>query len=592
MNGNAYVAPLRAMGSLLRAITIALCITALHGGATVDELGEAWITEPKSGSVVEGPVVDVEIGLRRGSATAGATSACISAARVVDGDPLPGDDRWPSAECSDVSLPSVHDDARPLFARVALDLRPPGWYRVDVVLRGGPAGDADAPAISEFAVAVFVAGGAEPAADRSRLLGLAWDWGGGIGWGVAGLHIALALGGPRSTALPVPLGQVHGYEVTPAQRRTLEPSVLAAAAERLASRGRHASALDFPVVHALGRWGVNGSLGSMDEALWSATRNVGVLFAETLDWSQSDLAALRRFDALLVGSTWCGAGLEAAAAALDGAPLPPVTAFMQGVDGSLFKPPTGVRRNPGARFRVFSGGKLEWRKGQDIVVAAFREFRERHPDADAELVVAWANPWRTTVLTMANATHTAGVPAATRQQVLEANATAPLPRTDADYVDENAALLDWLEANGLDRRDVVPLIPVHHRYVPQILRAVDAALFPNRAEGGTNLVAMEAVAMGVPTALARNTGQADLVDFLGGDDGCWPLGNQVESPAARAAPDQFAGYETDPGDAAAALADIYRDRAAARRRALRGAKRMRAWSWESAVEVLTDAAFG
>jgi glycosyltransferase involved in cell wall biosynthesis len=330
----------------------------------------------------------------------------------------------------------------------------------------------------------------------------------------------------------------------------------------------------------------------MDEALWSATRNVGVLFAETLDWSQSDLAALRRFDALLVGSTWCGAGLEAAAAALDGAPLPPVKAFMQGVDGSLFKPPTGVRRRPGARFRVFSGGKLEWRKGQDIVVAAFREFRRRHPDADAELVVAWANPWRTTVLTMANATHTAGVPAATRQQVLEANATAPLPRTDADYVDENAALLDWLEANGLDRRDVVPLIPVHHRYVPQILRAVDAALFPNRAEGGTNLVAMEAVAMGVPTALARNTGQADLVDFLGGDDGCWPLGNQVESPAARAAPDQFAGYETDPGDAAAALADIYRDRAAARRRALRGAKRMRAWSWESAVEVLTDAAFG
>ena len=183
VNGN--VAPLCAMGSLLRAITIALCIAALHGGATVDELGEAWITEPKSGSVVEGPVVDVEIGLRRGSATAGATSACISAARVVDGDPLPGDDRWPSGECSDVSLPSVHDDAKPLVARVALDLRPPGWYRVDVVLRGGPAGDADAPAISEFAVAVFVAGAAAPAADRCRLLGLAWDWGGGIGWGAS-----------------------------------------------------------------------------------------------------------------------------------------------------------------------------------------------------------------------------------------------------------------------------------------------------------------------------------------------------------------------------------------------------------------------
>ena len=52
--------------------------------------------------------------------------------------------------------------------------------------------------------------------------------------------------------------------------------------------------------------------------------------------------------------------------------------------------PVGTELLPG-RFVVFSGGKLELRKGQDIVVAAFRAFVERHPDA--VLVNAWHNAW-------------------------------------------------------------------------------------------------------------------------------------------------------------------------------------------------------
>ena len=47
------------------------------------------------------------------------------------------------------------------------------------------------------------------------------------------------------------------------------------------------------------------------------------------------------------------------------------------------------------------------------------------------------------------------------------------------------------------------------------LRAADVAVFPNRCEGGSNLVAMEAAALGVPTVLAHNTGQADLARILG-----------------------------------------------------------------------------
>ncbi len=41
------------------------------------------------------------------------------------------------------------------------------------------------------------------------------------------------------------------------------------------------------------------------------------------------------------------------------------------------------------KFWVFSGGKLDFRKGQDIVLAAFKRFAENHKDA--VLVTAWQN---------------------------------------------------------------------------------------------------------------------------------------------------------------------------------------------------------
>ncbi|CAM9185263.1 unnamed protein product, partial [Heterosigma akashiwo] len=44
------------------------------------------------------------------------------------------------------------------------------------------------------------------------------------------------------------------------------------------------------------------------------------------------------------------------------------------------------------------GGKLELRKGQDIVLAAFARFARSHPDA--RLVVAWDNKWNDTVATV------------------------------------------------------------------------------------------------------------------------------------------------------------------------------------------------
>ena len=104
----------------------------------------------------------------------------------------------------------------------------------------------------------------------------------------------------------MPLGRAHLFEASEAQRSLLKPSLDAAALLNATDRYDDQSIstgdpLPFPVVHALGRWGVNGSLNSMDAGCWSSVRNVGILFAETEQWPSSDLEGLRRYDEVLVG---------------------------------------------------------------------------------------------------------------------------------------------------------------------------------------------------------------------------------------------------------------------------------------------------
>jgi hypothetical protein len=49
--------------------------------------------------------------------------------------------------------------------------------------------------------------------------------------------------------------------------------------------------------------------------------------------------------------------------------------------------------------------------------------------------------------------------------------------------------------------------------VARTLRDVHVAVFPNRAESGTNLFATQALAVGVPTVLSNNTGHGDLLEL-------------------------------------------------------------------------------
>jgi len=53
--------------------------------------------------------------------------------------------------------------------------------------------------------------------------------------------------------------------------------------------------------------------------------------------------------------------------------------------------------------------------------------------------------------------------------------------------------------------------PMPNQMMPFILREMHCALQPSRAEGCTNLVAMEAMACGIPVIVANNTGVKDLI---------------------------------------------------------------------------------
>jgi glycosyltransferase involved in cell wall biosynthesis len=134
---------------------------------------------------------------------------------------------------------------------------------------------------------------------------------------------------------------------------------------------------------------------------------------------------------------------------------------------------------------VFTGG---YRKAQDLVLLAFRAFASRH--REAVLATAWHSPWPRLAVTLNSN-----------------SALAPIGLDAEGKVDGAASAA----ANGLAEDQFIDIGCVPNHLIAQVLRETDVALFPNRCEGGTKLVAMECMASGVPTIVSDNTGHKDLV---------------------------------------------------------------------------------
>jgi glycosyltransferase involved in cell wall biosynthesis len=299
----------------------------------------------------------------------------------------------------------------------------------------------------------------------------------------------------------------------------------------------------------------NGFIGAPHGARLHGAKNVGVIFFEDTHFDDTAIAYAALHDAVIAGSSWNAEVLRAYG-------LTNVRTVIQGIDPSVFHPAprTGMF---GDRFVVFSGGKLEYRKGQDIVVAAFRQFVTSHPEA--LLVTAWQNHWPQLIADVELAGHVRGVPRVA-----------------------NGALQvgEWLVANGIPRQASIDVGLTPNALMGAIVREADVALFTNRCEGGTNLVAMECMAAGVPTIVSANTGHLDLTTT----GGCFALRSQrtVKHPTK-----YYTGVdgwgESDVDEVVALLERLYADRELARERAEKGARAMAKLTWQSQIAALLAA---
>lgn len=379
-------------------------------------------------------------------------------------------------------------------------------------------------------------------------VGLGWQIGVPSGWGTYGANLAVEL--TRRGITPELFFLAKSLNLPPSQHEALS-AALERQSDWFAAFQRGPVDLDFPMLHALGD---KLDFPQMVRGI-KGRPNVGVVFFESATVPDENLAAVRDFALIVTGSSWNAEVLHARG-------LTHVRNCPQGIDPTVFSPGQKSNRFDG-RFAVFSGGKLEYRKGQDLVVAAFKIFQQRH--SDAVLVSAWHNPWPEAAKSLGLSPHVDVAPGTGSDGRLDVGA--------------------WLKDCGLPPTSFVDMGPLANSETARVLHDIDLAVFPNRCEGGTNLVAMECMACGVPVVLSRNTGHLDLIEA----DNCYALEFQIPMGEVTGRTD-FEGWgESSIDELVAKMEDAYESRDDCMRRGAAAADFMGAWTWERQTGRLLDA---
>ncbi len=216
-------------------------------------------------------------------------------------------------------------------------------------------------------------------------------------------------------------------------------------------------------------------------ARFDARKKVGVTFFETSRLPDQTLLNMEMLDLIVTGSSWNLAMLKEQG-------IKQAELVFQGVDTSRFNP-IPVPRLLDRSLVIFAGGKLEARKGQDIVIAAFKELLRFHKDA--LLIAAWSNLGDVALDGLADCPNVVGSPERGRRESIET----------------------WLGENDVPLENVFCLPALVNSQFPNLIKQADVGVFVSRCEGGTNLMAMETLACGVPTILSANTGHLDLLEL-------------------------------------------------------------------------------
>ncbi len=209
-------------------------------------------------------------------------------------------------------------------------------------------------------------------------------------------------------------------------------------------------------------------------------RNFGYTFFEN-ELTANSMRNAPAYDLILAGSTWCRDRLlEKGITNCD--------VLLQGIDPEIFYPSDEPANRD--RFVIFSGGKFELRKGQDLVLKAVKVLMDKYPDVF--LVTCWYNLWPESLKLMEYSKH-----------------------INFRY----RSGLSWQELmnttcveNGLDPARVTVHELVPHDRLRRLYLDTTLGLFPNRCEGGTNLVLMEYMACGRPVIASFTSGHRDVVN--------------------------------------------------------------------------------
>jgi tetratricopeptide (TPR) repeat protein len=262
--------------------------------------------------------------------------------------------------------------------------------------------------------------------------------------------------------------------------------------------------------------------------------------------------ASRRWDYIVAGSSWCEYHLRIAG-------MDRTSTVLQGIDPALFSPKPA--RADDGRFIVFSGGKFEFRKGHDIVIAAMRKFMQSHPDA--WLACSWHNHWPMSIRTM-------------EQSRLINFSYRDLPSEEL--------YLRLLAENGIPVDRVIMYPVLDNRLMCQAYAASDVGIFPNRCEGGNNMVMCEYMASGRPVIASTMTGHMDVINA--GNALC--LTHYEPVLATHEGAPMGVWFEPSVDEALSLLEQAYNDRRRLEQLAMAAGSSMAGLSWNEAAKKFHD----
>ena len=385
-------------------------------------------------------------------------------------------------------------------------------------------------------------------------IGICWGIHPSMGWGVYGYQIVRHLG-LHSRFTPVMLEDIHLESLDKMEATIVSQHVetpLVDNPDILAPFKGTGRRLPIPLLRAFGS---NVRPQFADKSLdVHGSHNHALTFFENAQISKEETEAYNSFSSVVAGSTWNGSLLKAAGVERTGV-------ILQGIDPAQFHPAPKKRLFDG-RFVVFAGGKMEFRKGQDIALAALKIFIQRHPET--LLLCVWGNRWPSSwsYMQFTNSPHIETLPPPSESGELQ--------------IDK------WFGQFGIGHQNVFAFKSYPHRETQNLMREADVALFPNRCEGGTNLVAMEAMACGIPTIISRNTGHLDIIH----NGACLPIESQRAVPSPGPLFDTDGWGESSVEEIVEHLEFVYQNRDSAAEIGLRGAERMRDLSWARQVDEL------